>query len=48
MKIRFKEDRKLVTGGTVEAGKVYSFEEKEAKAFIANGVAEKVKEKKEK
>ena len=48
MKIRFKEARKTVKFGTVDAGQVKDLPKAEAEAFIKNGVAVKVADKKEK
>lgn len=40
MGVIFKEDRDLVSGGRVEAGKVYSYSPEEEQAFVDNGVAD--------
>lgn len=36
----FKEDRQLLDGGKVEAGKTYTFSPEEEQAFVDNEVAE--------
>lgn len=43
MAIIFREDRELVDGGRVEAGKIYdTFSPEDEAAFVANGVADLV------
>lgn len=39
MAIIFNEERELVDGSTVEAGKEYTFPPEEEAAFVGNGVA---------
>ena len=48
MKIRFKETRLTVRFGPVKENEIKDLPKDEAQAFIKNGVAEKVKETKEK
>ena len=43
MRIKFKEDRKLLNGKIVKAEKGYDFPKAEAQAFIDNGFAKKAK-----
>ena len=44
--IKFIEDRQIIGGGIVKAGEVKKFSPEEEAAFIANGVAEAVADKK--
>jgi len=44
--IKFKEERQIIGGAIVKAGETRTFSPEEEAAFIANGVAEAVVEKK--
>jgi len=47
MKVKFKKARDTLKYGKVEAGQVVEVAKEDGNAFIKNGVAEKVREKKD-